>query len=98
MPKVTREPHNAEVAEPWAGDSPSPIALHVKKNSLGDGARHRRALGERKGNGWAQGRALFTRRAARRLRVTQEQKQTLIQAAKAAGSEVSAWLRSLGLR
>jgi uncharacterized protein (DUF1778 family) len=33
-----------------------------------------------------------------RLRVTGEQKQTLVQAAKAAGLEVSAWLRSLGLR
>jgi hypothetical protein len=33
-----------------------------------------------------------------RLGVTGEQKQTLIQAAKAAGLEVSAWLRSLGLR
>jgi uncharacterized protein (DUF1778 family) len=33
-----------------------------------------------------------------RLRVTSEQKQTLIDAAKAAGLEVSAWLRSLGLR
>jgi len=33
-----------------------------------------------------------------RLRVTGEQKQTLIQAAQSAGLEVSAWLRSLGLR
>jgi uncharacterized protein (DUF1778 family) len=32
------------------------------------------------------------------LRVSPEQKQTLMQAAKAAGLELSAWLRSLGLR
>ncbi|MGO8802275.1 plasmid mobilization protein [Candidatus Binatus sp.] len=32
------------------------------------------------------------------LRVSPEQKQTLVQAAKAAGLELSAWLRSLGLR
>jgi len=32
------------------------------------------------------------------LRVSVEQKQTLMQAAKAAGLELSAWLRSLGLR
>jgi uncharacterized protein (DUF1778 family) len=33
-----------------------------------------------------------------RLRVSKEQKQTMIQAAQAAGLEVSAWLRSLGIR
>lgn len=33
-----------------------------------------------------------------RLRVTEEQKRTLMQAAQAAGLELSAWLRSLGLR
>jgi uncharacterized protein (DUF1778 family) len=32
------------------------------------------------------------------LRVSPEQKQTLVQAAKSAGLELSAWLRSLGLR
>jgi uncharacterized protein (DUF1778 family) len=33
-----------------------------------------------------------------RMRVSPEQKQTLVQAAKSAGLELSAWLRSLGLR
>jgi len=33
-----------------------------------------------------------------RLRVTGEQKRTLVQAAQSAGLEVSAWLRSLSLR
>ena len=33
-----------------------------------------------------------------RLRVSPEQKEMLIQAAKSAGLEWSAWLRSLGLR
>ena len=32
------------------------------------------------------------------LRVSGEQKRTLVQAAQAAGLELSAWLRSLGLR
>lgn len=33
-----------------------------------------------------------------RLRVTSEQKRTLVEAAERAGLDVSAWLRSIGLR